>query len=57
MQGNDNYYTNGKYKCLFLFVGKENFLTNLKLWVAVSSRGLSKTGFHALFSVDVDSDN
>ena len=52
MQGNYNYYTNDKSKCLdsVRFAGKEKYPNNVMAWVAISNRGISKPLFRLLKS-------
>ena len=44
MQGNDNYYTNDKFKCTddVRFAGKEKYANNVMVWKTISNRGISK---------------
>ena len=58
VQGNDNYYTNDKSNCpdSVLFAGKEKYLNKVMVWVAISSRGISKPLFRPSKSEAVDSD-
>ena len=57
MQGNYNYYTNDKSKCLdsVRFAGKEKYPNNVMAWVAISNRGISKPLFRSSKSEAVNS--
>ena len=58
MQGNDNYFTNDKSKCpdSVRFAGKEKYPNKVRVWVAISNRGISKPLFRPSKSEAVDSD-
>ena len=58
MQGNDNYYTNDKYKCpdSVRIAEKVKYPEKEKVWVAKSNRGISKPLFRPSKSEPVNSD-
>ena len=58
MPGNAYYYTDDKSKCPdgVRFAGKEKFPKKIMVWIAVSSRGLSKPNFRVLKSEATNSD-
>ena len=57
MRGNDNYYTNDISKCpdSVRFAGKEKIPNKVRVWVAISNRGISKQLFQPSKSEAVDS--
>ena len=52
MQGNDNYYTNDKYKCpdSVRIAEKVKYPEKEKVWVAISNHGISKPLFRPVNS-------
>ena len=58
MQGNDNYYSNDKFKCpdSVRFAGKEKYPNKVRVRVAITNRGISNPLFRPSKSEAVNSD-
>ena len=58
MHGNNNYYSHEKSKFpdSVRFAGKEKYPDKVRVWVAISNRGISKPLFRPSKSEAVDSD-